>query len=185
MHGRAVIAPGWPILAVVALGAAGAGASLGYRYAAAQGEARLARAHAEISAERERAAREAALRLARAEEAARAASARLAATEEKLHATDRRLRQALAQRARADHLCLSGDTRRLLDDALDARADRLPETAGGAAAAAAAPAADSGGSAGTSERAIAAWIAEAVTRYELCRARIEAIRAWQERADGR
>jgi hypothetical protein len=181
-----MIAPSPFVLAIGALVAAAAGAAAGYRYAAAQGAARLAECRAEASAAREAAARDAADRFAVAARAEREAVARLTRTEETLHDTQHRLRQALARAARADRVCLAPDTRRLLDDARSG-ADRLPETSGGAPrAAAAAPAPASGSDdRGTSERAVAEWIAEAMRLYDTCRARLAALRHWSEAIDGR
>lgn len=93
---------------------------------------------------------------------------------EKLHAI------ALATTGRP---CLGGSALRLLDQAPGIDLRRLPPATGSAAAAGGATAAD-GGDADTeysSDTQAALWIAEAGARYEVCRARLDALIGWHTR----
>lgn len=176
-------------LLIPSLAIAIAGFASGYALKGVLDGGRIARAEAQVEqcqrareADARAAAEEAARRLSAAQSAERRAQLELQATKEKLHDTDRKLKQALSRAARADRVCLSADTRRMLDDARGA-ADRVPETAGQPASNPAAAAADPGGSA--SERAIAEWVADAIRLYGECRARIDAIRRWDEETHGK
>lgn len=177
----------WPLLAVALLCMA-AGAGAGYALKARLAQADLARAQtalaeerARCAAERESAAREVAERLARAQDAERTAVHALHATRARLRDTQGRLHDALS--AIDDRGCgLSGPARGLLNDAIAQGGAGLPAGAAQSAGAAATPAADS---AGTGERDLAFWIADAITAYGECRARLDAIRQWDEVTHGR
>lgn len=95
---------------------------------------------------------------------------------EKLHAI------ALATTGR---LCLNGPALRLLDQAPGINLRRLPPAPGSAAAAggSAAPAGGDGDADAeyASDTQAALWIAEAGARYEVCRARLDALIGWHAR----
>lgn len=150
----------------------------GWRLDAA--ESRHARQLADIALEREterrEAAEEAARRLLAAQEAERQALAQLAATKTDLATTRRRLKEALHALPTANHCGLSADARGLLNRAISS--DTVPEGAAQSDRAAATAPADPG----VAEADLGAWIADAVALYGECRARIEAIRQWDERA---
>ncbi|HXF66223.1 MAG TPA: hypothetical protein VNK67_05925 [Burkholderiales bacterium] len=174
------IPSGWPAAALGAVVVAIAGFAGGYALRDTMAERDEAQLRAAWSAERETAARAAAQRIAAAQAAERTAATRLQSVQERLHETDARLRQALARVARADRMCLSSDTRRVLDDARR-DADRVPARPAGPDPADAAAPADPGGPDGAaSERAVAEWAATAIRLYGECRARIDAIRQWDE-----
>lgn len=186
MTPRIITSP-WPAIAA-ALVCVGVGYALKGRL----DEGRIARAEGAVTAcqrDREadarRAAEEAARRLSAAQAAEQAAQSQLATVQERLHATDARLHQALARVARANRMCMSADTRRVLDDARR-DADRVPARTAEPDPAASAAAADPGGPSGAaSERAVAEWAATAIRLYGECRARIDAIREWDEVTHGR
>jgi hypothetical protein len=174
------------LAAIAAAIVAAAGFAGGWAVQARLAGAEVARARAavaECQAGRERdaraAAEETARKLTAAQAAERAAAANLHSVQETLNETDRRLRQALARVARADRVCLSADTRSVLDHARSAA--HVPTGASGSHPADAGASADSGGPGGAaSERAVAEWAATAIRLYDECRARINAIRQWDE-----
>ena len=176
-HARAAL---WPPLAVVLLCTA-AGVAGGYATRGRLASAEIARIEARHAAEREAAARETAARFARAEAAERDAVTALHATKTQLAATQRRLKDALYS-LDPGRCGLSGRARGLLNDAIAATGD-VSARAAQSAGADAAVATDTGHAA--SERDVALWIADAIGRYEECRARIDAIRQWDEVTHGR
>ncbi len=113
-------------------------------------------------------------RLARAQAAEQEAVHALHATRARLRETQGRLKDAIYS-LDPGRCGLSGPARGLLNDAIATGGAGLPARAAESAGAAAAPAADSGDA---GERDLAIWIADAIGRYEECRARLDAIRAW-------
>ena len=177
----------WPMLAAAAI-SMGAGFAGGYALSSRLSEAALARAEAVASGLREQMARERAAaeivtsrRYAQAAAAEQTASAALQEARARARDTERRLRDAIHTSA-ADGCAMGGDARRLLNDAIAAAADPVPADTAGTAGAAAAAAADT---APASEHDIALWAASVITHYEECRARVDAIRRWDEGAHGR
>lgn len=178
--------PAWvmgPIrVALIAAAAAAAGAAAGYAFEHRARTAEVAAIRAEI-ASREAAAADAARR--RIETAARAADAAIAARDERiaaLEATTRRLRHEIKS-ATIGRPCLSADARRLLHQST-AFGPGVPASAAHAAPAAAAPAADPGDRADSTDAGVAQWIADVAELYERCRARLDAIRQWDEVTHG-
>lgn len=165
----------WVAAAALALGAV-----CGYWLAVNVGELETARAEArrmqceQQRAEEARAAHEkAAALLARAEDAEAQSARQLAAARA---AADRKLKETRREiyRLATGRECLSGPLRLRLNAAL--AADDVPKSAADVDPAHSAPADDS---------AIAQWIADAIGRYDECRARIDAIREWDEVTHGR
>lgn len=173
------ILPGW-VWAAVAIGLMAGSGIAGYRYAAARGEAALAQCRAASAESARRAAEDAAHRLAAAQDAERAAVRTLQATKTRLAATEKRLKESLHALPTAQSCGLSGAARGLLNARL-AAADDLPARAADTDRAVAVPAADSG----VTEAELGGWIADAISRYDECRARIDAIRQWDEVTHGR
>lgn len=184
--------PGWTwAVATVALMA---GSALGgYRLAAKICAGETAKAEArrmECEQAREKDAREAAEKaavlLARAQgaeaQAARRLAAAEAATRKKIEETRREIYRLATGRE-----CLSGALRLRLNAAIGA--DDMPTRAGAAdpavAAAAAAAGDGDGGQRGSADADIAGWIVEAASLYDECRARIDALRHWDEVTHGR
>jgi hypothetical protein len=183
-------------LVCFALGAL-AGFGSGYAFERRARLAEVAQIRADI-ARREAAAAEESRR--RAEAASRAADAALAEKDRRLlelDATNRRLRHDL-QSATTGRPCLSADARGLLQQSPAFRLGLSPPT-GLSLAAPAAPAADSlyplsparGGEGrgegvgyDTTDADIAGWILDAASLYEQCRARLDAIRRWDELTHG-
>ncbi len=150
-------------------------------------KAAMGRAMAEVTkcqASREREAREAAeetaKRLAAAQAAERAAVSALQATKHRLAATEQRLKENLYALPTAGRCGLSGPARGLLNRAI--AGDDLPTDTAEPLGTTSTPAADSGGS---TEAAVGGWIADSVRLYGECRARIDAIREWDEVTHGR
>jgi prophage endopeptidase len=169
-------------LVCFALGAL-AGLSTGYAWEHRARLAEVAQIRADI-ARREAEAAEASRR--RIEAASRAMDAALAEKDRRvleLDATNRRLRHDL-QAATTGRPCLSPAARGLLQQS-PAFGLKLPTATGSALAAPAAPAADSGEQGGDStDTDIAGWILDAASLYEACRARLDAIRRWDELTHG-
>lgn len=177
--------PAWPLAtyAGIAVLAAGIGGGLlgwtvrGWRDAGQIADLRSALASVQASAER-----------ARAEAIARARSADAAAITDlqqrlaRATATTEDLRRDLAATT-SGRACLSADARRVLHRA-PAFAAPVPAPAAGPAAAGPAAAADPGERAST-DADIAGWALDAAALYEQCRARIDAIRRWDEVTHGR
>ncbi|TXF11994.1 hypothetical protein FR698_07875 [Pelomicrobium methylotrophicum] len=176
----------WPAVAA-ALVCVGAGFAGGYVLKGRLDAGEIASAQAATSACRRdaaeaarRAAEEAAARLSAAQDAERAAVTALQATKHKLAATEKRLKESLYALPTANACGLSGAARGLLNARL-AAADDMPARAAESGRAAAESAADSG----INEADLGGWIADAISRYDECRARIDAIRAWDEVTHGR
>jgi hypothetical protein len=164
---------------VVAIVAAAFGAAAGYTWEHRARQAEVAQIRADIASREAEAAEESRRRI---EAASRAMDAALAEKDRRLLALDainRRLRHDL-QSATTGRPCLSADARGLLQQFPAFRLG-LSAPAGSALAATAAPAAYSGQPAGESSDAdIAGWILDAAALYESCRARIDAIRQWDD-----
>lgn len=169
----------WPMLAVAAVCLA-SGFAGGYALKGRLADAEIARLQAAHAAEREAAAEEAARRLAAAQGAERAAVHALQATKTRLTDTQRRLKETLYGLPTADRCGLSGPARGLLNAAI-ADAGGLPAPAGEPAHADAGASADPG----ASEAGIAGWAADAIALYGECRARLDALRQWDEVTHGR
>lgn len=177
-----IAVPPGPTLALLAALVAGLlGAGAGWRYAAAQGEARLAECNAAREADARAAAEKTAALFARAQEAEAEAAARLAAEQA---AADRRLKETRREiyRLASGRECLSGALRLRLNAAL--AADDVPAAAGGALDAAAGSAGDPGDGRASTDAIVAGWIVEAARLYDACRARIDALRHWDEVTHG-
>lgn len=134
-----------------------------------------------VQAEQARAAaEESARRLAQSQAAERDAVLALQETRAAISAKDKRIKEALDALATSHRCGMSGAAVRLLNGAI-AGAD-LPTGSGEPAGSSAAAAGDSDGS---SEAAVGGWIVGAVSAYDECRARIDAIRRWDEVTYGR
>ena len=169
----------WPMLAVAAVCLA-SGFAGGYALKDRLADADIARLQAAHAAERQAAAEDAARRLAAAQDAERAAVHALQATKTRLTDTQRRLKEALYGLPTAGRCGLSGPARGLLNAAIAAP--------GGLPAPASEPArADAGASAdpGADEAGVGSWIADAIALYGECRARLDALRQWDEVTHGR
>ncbi|BBD77223.1 hypothetical protein [Hydrogenophilus thermoluteolus] len=180
---------GFSVLAA-ALVCVGAGFASGYAFKGRLDEGRIARAEAAVvqcqrdrEADARHAAEEAARRLAAAQEAERAAVHALQATKARLAATEKRLKESLYALPTAQSCGLSGAARGLLNARI--AASDLPAGAAEFDRAHTESAADSGSRAGVDEAALGGWIADAISAYDACRARIDAIRAWDEVTHGR
>lgn len=174
-----------PLILAAAIGAAG-GALIAAKLSAAKTarvEAQLARC-AQDKAEAARAAAENTARLlSRAQDAQAQAARRLAAQQA---AFEHRLKEARSEvyRLTTGRECLAPALRLRLNAALG-HAERLPAPAGAADAAAAESAADSGHGRASTDADLAHWILDAASRYDDCRARIDALREWSEVTHGR
>lgn len=169
----------WPMLAVAAVSLA-SGFAGGYALKDRLADADIARLQAAHAAQQQAAAEDAARRLAAAQDAERAAVHALQATKTRLTDTQRRLKETLYGLPTADRCGLSGPARRLLNAAI-ADASAVPAPAGEPAHADAGASADPG----ATEADIAGWAADAIALYGECRARIDAIRQWDEVTHGR
>lgn len=167
------------ILAALGIGLIGAWA--GWRYAASQGEAKVAECNAAREADARAAAEKTAALFARAQEAEAEAARRLATHQAE---ADQRLKETRREiyRLSTGRECLDPALRLRLNAAL-AAADLSP-AAGGAPDAAAEPAGDSGDRRTSTDADIAGWIVAAAHRYDDCRARIDALRRWDEVTHG-
>lgn len=173
-----------PIAVTTAILCLAAGAAGGYalkdRMAQADIErlrADMARVEASHAEERRAAMEEAALRMAAAEEAQASAVRALHATKSQLAATQRRLKETLYGLPTSGGCGLSGAARGLLNAAI--AGDAMPAGSAGADRADAAAAADPV-QPPASESDVGAWIADAVALYDECRARLDAIRQWDD-----
>lgn len=175
----------WPMLALVAVCLA-SGFAGGYALKGRLADADIARLQAAHAAQQQAAAEDAARRLAAAQDAERAAVHALQATKTRLTDTQRRLKETLYGLPTAGRCGLSGPARGLLNAAIAAPGG-LPAGSGEPAHADAEPAADPGatGATGATEADIAGWAADAIALYGECRARIDAIRQWDEVTHGR
>jgi hypothetical protein len=178
----AMLASSWWRAVAVGVVCAAVGAAAAYRWEHRARVAETARLRAQMTEMQARADIERAEAAARAEVAARAAAERAA------RAAD----AALAQRD-ARIAALSAETRRLRRDihkkttgrdCLDAAAVRVLGTAPGILPQGAPDAAGAHAAAAT-DTDIAEWILDAAELYEQCRARIDAIRQWDEVIHGR
>lgn len=135
------------------------------------------------SQERQR-AQEAAAALAKAQEAAFVAAQSLTAQRA---AASQRLKEARREinRLAAGRECLSGALRVRISDAAAGATDNLPEGPGAAARAAAEPASDPGHGIASTDADVAAWALDVASAYDECRARIDAIRQWDQVTHGR
>mgnify|MGYP006877475285 CR=1 FL=1 len=174
---------------IAAAAAIAAGFAGGYALKARLHDGAIARAEAAVTAcqrdaadMQRRAAEEAAARLAAAQAAERQAMNALHATKTRLAATEQRLKESLYALPTASNCGLSGAARGLLNARL--AAGDLPAGAAEPAATAAEPA-DYPGQPATAEAALGGWIASAISAYDECRARIDAIREWDEVTHGR
>jgi outer membrane biosynthesis protein TonB len=163
--------------------AAAVGAAMGYAWEHRARLAEVATIRADIAAREAAAAEDARRRIDAAAAAADAAISERDARIATLDAATRRLRHDL-KAATTGRVCLSADARGLLQQS-PAFGLRLPQATGGAAPAAAAAAADPGESAESSDADVSGWILDAASLYEQCRARIDAIRQWNEVTHGR
>ncbi|TCS70755.1 hypothetical protein EDC61_11482 [Sulfuritortus calidifontis] len=179
----------WPVIAA-ALICVGAGFAGGYTLKGRLDEAAIARAEAGVAECRRasadfqrRAAEDAAHRLAAAEDAARSAQAELSRREADFKARLKETRNEIYSLSTGRE-CLAGPLRLRLNAAI--AADSVPARAGEPHPAPAEPAADPGGhAAGSTDAAVGQWILDAASLYEQCRARIDAIRQWDEVTHGR
>lgn len=175
-----------PIAALII--AAASGAAGGYWLAAKIGAGETARVEARrMECEQARAqdarlaAEQAAVLLSRAQEAESQAADRIAALEaasrKKIEETRRDLYRLSTGRE-----CLAPALRLRLNAAI---ADGLPAGAGGAPDAAAGSPADPGDGRASTDADIAGWALDAARLYDECRARLDAIRTWDEVTYGR
>lgn len=149
--------------------------------AIARAEAAVAQCRAASADFQRRAAEDAAARLAAAQDAERQAVHALHATQSRLAATEKRLKESLYALPTAQSCGLSGAARGLLNASIVA-GDDLPARASEPDAAAAQPAADPGEP--VTEADLGGWIAAAISAYDECRARIDAIRQWDVDVSG-
>jgi hypothetical protein len=168
----------WPWV-LVAIVSAATGATLGYSWEHRARIAEVASIKAEIAKRESAAAEESRSRIEAAQKAADEAIAARDARLEELDSVNRRLRHDI-QTATTGRPCLSADARSVLQQS-PAFGIKLPTATGGAASAAPAVAADLGDS---TDADVAAWIIDAADLYEQCRARIDAIRKWDEVTNG-
>jgi hypothetical protein len=177
-----------PILAVLA--GMLAGFTAGYVFEHRARVAEVAQLRADIAAREAAAAEEASRRIEAAQKAADQAIAARDARIAELDATTRRLRHDLST-ATTGRPCLSSTARGLLQQSPAFRRDEsrpyLPASSiGPTSTPAAAAAADPGEPAGdTTDTDLAQWIIDAASLYEACRARIDALRQWDEVTHGR
>lgn len=165
--------PGWVWAAVTVGLMAGAGLA-GWRYASALGAEKLAACNAAREMDARAAAEAAARRLIASQAAEAAVMAQLSLAKTRLAATEKRLKESLYALPTAQSCGLSAAARGLLNARLGA--NELPARAGLPDRAAAPVAAD----AGVREAELGGWITDAITAYDDCRARIDAIRQWDE-----
>jgi hypothetical protein len=170
-----------PSATIAAIAIAGVlGFTAGYAWENRARKSEVAQIRADI-AKREAAAADESRR--RIEAASRAADAAMAEKDRRaieLDATNRRLRHDIST-ATTGRPCLSADARGLLQQS-PAFSLKLSTATGGTASTNAANSADPGDS---TDADIAGWIIDAAALYEQCRARIDAIRHWDEVTHGR
>jgi hypothetical protein len=164
----------WPWVLVAVVSAA-TGATIGYAWEHRARVAEVAQIRADIAKREAAAADESRRRMEAAISAADAVIAQREARITELDATTRRLRHDL-QAATIGRPCLSADARWLLQQS-PAFSLRLSTSTGSPASAPAAHATDPGDS---TDADVAGWIIDAASLYEQCRARIDAIRQWDE-----
>jgi hypothetical protein len=159
----------------VAILSAATGATIGYTWEHRARQAEVSSIRADIAKREAAAAEESRRRIEAAQKAADEAVAKRDARIAELYAMNRRIRNEL-KTATTGRPCLSADARGLLHQS-PAFGLKLPEATGSAPSAPAAVAADSGDS---TDADIAEWILDAASLYEACRARIDAIRQWDD-----
>jgi hypothetical protein len=169
-----------PNITAIAIAIAGVtGFAVGYTWDHRARLAEVAQIRGDIARREAAAAEESRRRIEAAQNAADQAITARDARIVELDATTRKLRHDL-QAATTGRPCLSADARWMLQQSPAFRLG-LSAPAGGALAAPAAPAADPGDS---TDADIAGWIIDAASLYEACRARIDAIRQWDEVTHG-
>lgn len=153
---------------------------MGAEAAIERAKSAVAACEAERQKDARAAAEETARRLAAAQAAEQSAVRTLQATKHRLATTEQRLKESLYALPTAGRCGLSGPARGLLNRAI--AGDELPARAAEPLGAASTPAADTGGS---TEAEVGGWIADALRAWGECRARIDAIREWDEVTHGR
>jgi hypothetical protein len=170
-----------PNVTAIAIAIAGVtGFAAGYTWDHRARVAEVTQIRADIARREAAAADESRRRIEAAQNAADQAITARDARIVELDATTRRLRHDL-QTATTGRPCLSAGARWLLQQS-PAFDIKLPTPAGSASPTTATPAADPGDS---TDADIAGWIIDAASLYEACRARIDAIRQWDEVTHGR
>jgi len=169
--------------AAVAVIAGIVGFTAGYTWENRARKSEVAQIRAEIAAREAEVAEETRHRIEVALKASDVAIAERDARLAELDAVNRRLRHDL-KTATTGRPCLSADARWLLQQSPAFRLG-LSSPTGSPATTNAATAADPGQPAGDSTDAdIAGWILDAAALYEQCRARIDALRKWDELTHG-
>jgi hypothetical protein len=168
----------WPWVLVAVVSAA-TGATIGYSWEHRARVAEVAQIRADIAKREAAAADESRRRMEAASRAADEVIAQREARITELDATTRRLRHDL-QAATTGRPCLSAGARGLLQQS-PAFGLKLSTATGGPASTTAATAANTGDS---TDADVAGWIIDAASLYEQCRARIDAIRRWDEVTNG-
>jgi hypothetical protein len=135
--------------------------------------------NADIAKREAAAAEESRRRVEAAQKAADAAIAQRDARIQSLDAANRRIRDEL-KTATTGRPCLSADARSMLQQS-PAFGIKLHAPTSGASSAPSSVAADPGDS---TDADVAGWIVDAAALYEQCRARVDAIRQWDEVTNG-
>jgi hypothetical protein len=168
-----------PISIIIAAFLFALGAASGYGIEHRARISEVASIKADIAKREAAAAEENSRRIDAAQKAADESIAARDARISELDATTRRLRHDL-QTATTGRPCLSADARSVLQQS-PAFGLKLPQATSSAASAPAAVAADPGDS---TDADVAGWVIDAADLYEQCRARIDAIRKWDEVTNG-
>lgn len=174
----------WLLLAGATLAAA-SGFAGGYALRGTIADAEIATVNEKHALERAAAARETARRFSAAQSAERRATTELHDTSQRLALANKRLKEAINELPNRSDCGLSGRAVSLLNGAIDAGAglSANPGEPGPAPAAAAGDSVDKKKS-DASEQAVAGWIADTIAIHDACRARIDAIRRWDEVTHG-
>lgn len=143
-----------------------------------QGEMQAMRAA--YAEEKRQQAESAALAIAAAQKAADDAASRAARLQTRLEEEKNRVKTALY--GLSDRPCLGSDALGLLEHSPGIA---MSAPAGKPAGAPSSASASAGDEPHVSERDLALWINDASALYETCRARIDALRQWGEKLDGR
>lgn len=158
--------------------------TIGYKISDGIADAKVARAEARrIECEHaramdaKRAADETAALLTRALDAERRATAALAA-KRAYQSKLKEMRNEIPKLA-TGHECMSGDLRMQLNTAIT-DGNTMSQSAADATGADASAASNTSSSAGATDADIAVWVIDAAGLYSECRARIDAIRQWDE-----
>jgi cell division protein FtsB len=165
------------IIAAAFLFALGAASGYGIEHRSRIAEVKSIKA--DIAKREAAAAEESHRHIEAAQKAADAAIAQRDARIQSLDAANRRIRDEL-KTATTGRPCLSADARSVLQQS-PAFGIKLPASAVGHASAAPAVTADPSDS---TDADVAGWIIDATDLYEQCRARIDAIRQWDEVTNG-